>query len=146
MSLTSTASSVNRKQLIEAMLTGGDTLGVLDPQAPASSLTFQLLGILRQRLTVVVLADRLMKDQVDKLRDEKGIRCVDYIVSGQAVTEQDEIMRRMVDGELRGSTCRRTLLRPRLDEALVIAMRRSSSWTKRTACRCGAMYSGLTSS
>ena len=90
-----------QEEIIKAMLTGGDTLGVL-PTGAGKSLTFQLPGILREGLTVVVSPlIALMKDQVDKLRDEKGIRCVDYIVSGQAAAEQDEILQRMVDGELR---------------------------------------------
>jgi ATP-dependent DNA helicase RecQ len=90
-----------QEELIQVMLTGGDTLGVL-PTGAGKSLTFQLPGILRDGLTLVVSPlIALMKDQVDKLRDEKGIRCVDYIVSGQAAAEQDEIMQRMVDGELR---------------------------------------------
>ena len=90
-----------QEDIIKAMLTGRDTLGVL-PTGAGKSLTFQLPGILRDGLTVVVSPlIALMKDQVDKLRDDKGIRCVDYIVSGQAAGEQDEIMQRMVDGELR---------------------------------------------
>ena len=90
-----------QEELIQAMLTGGDTLGVL-PTGAGKSLTFQLPGILRDGLTLVVSPlIALMKDQVDKLRDEKGIRCVDYIVSGQAAAEQDEILQRMVDAELR---------------------------------------------
>lgn len=90
-----------QEALIRAMLTGGDTLGVL-PTGAGKSLTFQLPGILRDGLTLVVSPlIALMKDQVDKLRDEKGIRCVDYIVSGQTAAEQDEILQRMVGGELR---------------------------------------------
>ncbi|MBM4429605.1 MAG: RecQ family ATP-dependent DNA helicase, partial [Chloroflexi bacterium] len=90
-----------QEAIIQAMLSGGDVLGVL-PTGAGKSLTFQLPAILREGLTLVVSPlIALMKDQVDKLRDEKGIRCVDYIVSGQSAAEQDEIMQRMVDGELR---------------------------------------------
>jgi len=90
-----------QEDIIRAVLSGGDTLGVL-PTGAGKSLTFQLPAILRQGLTLVVSPlIALMKDQVDKLRDEKGIRCVDYIVSGQSSAEQDEILDRMVAGELR---------------------------------------------
>jgi len=90
-----------QEEIIQAVLSGGDTLGVL-PTGAGKSLTFQLPAILREGLTIVVSPlIALMKDQVDKLRDEKGIRCVDYIVSGQMASEQDEVMQRMIDGELR---------------------------------------------
>ena len=90
-----------QEEIIRAVLSGGDTLGVL-PTGAGKSLTFQLPAILREGLTLVVSPlIALMKDQVDKLRDETGIRCVDYVVSGQSVSEQDEILQRMVDGELR---------------------------------------------
>jgi len=90
-----------QEEIIQAVLSGGDTLGVL-PTGAGKSLTFQLPAILRDGLTLVVSPlIALMKDQVDKLRDEKGIRCVDYIVSGQAVSEQDEILQHMIDGDLR---------------------------------------------
>ena len=72
-----------QEEIIRAVLSGQDTLGVL-PTGAGKSLTFQLPAILRAGLTVVVSPlIALMKDQVDKLRDDKGIRCVDYIVSGQ---------------------------------------------------------------
>ena len=90
-----------QEEIIRAVLSGGDTLGVL-PTGGGKSLTFQLPAVLRDGLTLVVSPlIALMKDQVDKLRDEKRIGCVDYIVSGQSSAEQDEILQRMVDGELR---------------------------------------------
>lgn len=90
-----------QEEIIRAVLGGQDTLGVL-PTGAGKSLTFQLPAILRDGLTVVVSPlIALMKDQVDKLRDDKGIRCADYIVSGQSAGDQDEILQRMVDGQLR---------------------------------------------
>ncbi|MGA9348916.1 MAG: RecQ family ATP-dependent DNA helicase [Anaerolineae bacterium] len=90
-----------QEEVIRAVLSGGDTLGIL-PTGAGKSLTFQLPAVLRPGLTIVVSPlIALMKDQVDKLRDERRIQCVDYIVSGQSAAEQDEIMQNMIDGNLR---------------------------------------------
>lgn len=76
----------------------GDTLGLL-PTGSGKSLTFQLPALLERKVTLVVSPlVALMKDQVDKLRRERGIQKARAIVHTVSRAEQEEIMQDVESG------------------------------------------------
>lgn len=81
-------------------IAGRDALAVL-PTGSGKSLTYQLPALLRPGLTVVISPlVALMRDQVASLR-ARGISSVAAISSGQAQSEQDEILARARHGAYR---------------------------------------------
>ena len=74
-----------QREIIESVLAGHDTLGLL-PTGGGKSLTFQVPAMMLDGLTVVITPlISLMKDQVDNLR-ERGIRAV-YLTMGMTRRE-----------------------------------------------------------
>lgn len=89
-----------QEQVVQAILSGRDVLGVL-PTGAGKSLTFQLTALLRDGATLVfspLIA--LMIDQVGGLH-EKGIEIVGAIYSGQSASERDDVLERMRRGRTR---------------------------------------------
>lgn len=74
-----------QREIIESVLAGNDTIGLL-PTGGGKSLTFQIPALALEGLTVVVTPlISLMKDQVDNLRD-RNIKAV-YLHSGLTARE-----------------------------------------------------------
>lgn len=92
-----------RAQQLEIMLSAlrGDTLAIL-PTGAGKSLCFQLPALLRDRVTLVVSPlVALMKDQVDKLRRERGLHRARAIVHSVSRAEQNEILEDIAAGRCR---------------------------------------------
>lgn len=86
-----------QKEIIECVLDGNDTLGIL-PTGGGKSLTFQVPGIVREGLTIVITPlISLMKDQVDNLHKKK-IRAV-YLHSGMTIRERNLARERLFNGK-----------------------------------------------
>lgn len=94
----------NQLPIMLAALSGYDTLAVL-PTGAGKSACFQLPALLRPReegLTIVIsplLA--LMKDQVDKLREGRGVREAFFINTSQTGAERAEIVAQVSSGQAR---------------------------------------------
>lgn len=92
-----------RAKQLEIMLSAlrGDTLAIL-PTGAGKSLCFQLPALLRDRVTLVVSPlVALMKDQVDKLRRERGLHRARAIVHSVSRAEQNEILEDIAAGRCR---------------------------------------------
>lgn len=86
-----------QQEVVESVMDGHDTL-VFMPTGGGKSLTYQLPGMVREGLAIVITPlISLMKDQVDKLR-ELGIRaeCVNSTVSSD---EQHRILEALEWGD-----------------------------------------------
>ena len=63
-----------QEEIIRSVLAGNDTLGLL-PTGGGKSITFQVPGLVLDGLTLVITPlISLMKDQVDNLRDVRGMQ------------------------------------------------------------------------
>lgn len=88
-----------QEELIESVLQGNDTLGLM-PTGGGKSITFQVPGLVLGGLTIVVTPlVSLMKDQVDNLRNH-GIQAV-YLHSGMTASERRVAWERLVNGRAR---------------------------------------------
>ena len=86
-----------QKEIIDSLLAGNDTLGIL-PTGGGKSLTFQVPGIIRDGLVIVVTPlISLMKDQVDNLRT-RGIKAV-YFHSGMTMRERNQARDRLFNNK-----------------------------------------------
>ncbi len=85
-----------QREVIEHIVAGGDTL-VFMPTGGGKSLTYQLPGLARGGLTIVISPlISLMKDQVDKLRS-LGVRA-ELINSTISSDEQSDILEEIRHG------------------------------------------------
>lgn len=76
-----------QKEIIDSVLSGKDTLGIL-PTGGGKSITFQVPGLMSEGLTIVVTPlISLMKDQVDNLK-KRGIQAA-YLHSGMNFREKN---------------------------------------------------------
>lgn len=76
-----------QKEIIESVLAGHDTLGIL-PTGGGKSITFQVPGMMMEGVVIVVTPlISLMKDQVDNLR-QRRIKAV-YLHSGMTMRERN---------------------------------------------------------
>ena len=88
-----------QKEIVESVLSGRDTLGLM-PTGGGKSITFQVPGLMLGGLTVVVTPlISLMKDQVDNLR-RRQIRAV-FLHSGMSAAEKNKAMEHLVNGRAR---------------------------------------------
>jgi len=88
-----------QREIIDSVLSGSDTLGLL-PTGGGKSLTFQVPAMMLPGLTVVVTPlISLMKDQVDNLR-RRGVRAA-YLHSGLSRAERRLAMDRAVLGKIK---------------------------------------------
>lgn len=86
-----------QKEIITSILEGKDTLGIL-PTGGGKSLTFQVPGLIREGVVVVVTPlISLMKDQVDNLRKRK-IQAV-YFHSGMSMRERNLARERLFNNK-----------------------------------------------
>lgn len=88
-----------QREVVESVIAGNDTL-VFMPTGGGKSLTYQLPGIVREGITIVISPlISLMKDQLDKL-NELGIRsvCINSTISSE---EQSHIYEELstMDGD-----------------------------------------------
>ncbi len=85
-----------QEEIIESILAGKDTLGLL-PTGGGKSITFQVPGLIRQGVTIVVSPlIALMKDQVDHLQ-RRRIKAA-TIHSGMSIREVDKIIDNVIYG------------------------------------------------
>lgn len=92
--------SSEQEEIVRAILTGHDTVGLL-PTGAGKSFCFQFPALLRRGTTIVfspLIA--LMRDQVESQR-RRGIEIVDCIYSGQRADEREEVFRRMRKSQAR---------------------------------------------
>ena len=83
-----------QKEIIESVLAGHDTLGIL-PTGGGKSLTFQVPGLMTDGLVIIVTPlISLMKDQVDNLR-KRRVQAV-YVHSGMTYPEKKRAMERVL--------------------------------------------------
>lgn len=88
-----------QEEVVAAVCAGRSALAVM-PTGRGKSLCFQLPGLMREGMSIVVSPlISLMKDQVDEL-SRRGIPAA-AINSSVSISEQSEIMRRSIDGELK---------------------------------------------
>ena len=88
-----------QEDIIRSILSGRDTLAVM-PTGSGKSLCYQLPGLVLPGLTLVISPlIALMKDQVDSLL-AKGVRAAN-LHSGLSYSEQQEICRRVADGQVK---------------------------------------------
>ena len=89
----------NQAEIIASVMAGNDTLALM-PTGGGKSICYQLPALLLDGVTIVISPlIALMRDQVDGLR-VNGIEAA-YINSTQNLAEQDEIFRRVRQGELK---------------------------------------------
>lgn len=85
-----------QKEIIESILSGQDTLGLL-PTGGGKSITFQVPAMMRPGITIVISPlIALMKDQVDNLR-RRGIRAA-TLHSGLSAQEQERLTDNVIFG------------------------------------------------
>lgn len=88
-----------QKDIIESVLSGQDTLGIM-PTGGGKSLTFQIPGLVLDGITIVVTPlISLMKDQVDNLR-RKRIRAL-YLHSGMTMREKNIARDRLLNDKVK---------------------------------------------
>ncbi len=90
-------------KLMRALFEGRDALGVL-PTGYGKSICFQLPALLRpdgEATVVVSPLIALIKDQVDELRNRRGLKEVQGIIAGVSSIIRNEILRDLADGKLR---------------------------------------------
>jgi ATP-dependent DNA helicase RecQ len=90
-------------ELMRALVEGRDVLGFL-PTGSGKSICFQLPALLHpdRRPTVVVSPlVALIKDQVDDLRGRRSLRSVRGITGRTTRAEREDVLRRLVAGDLR---------------------------------------------
>ncbi|MCH5217008.1 MAG: RecQ family ATP-dependent DNA helicase [Muribaculaceae bacterium] len=86
-----------QKEIINSVLSGTDTLGIL-PTGGGKSITFQVPGMLIEGVVIVVTPlISLMKDQVDNLR-KRGIRAT-YFHSGMTMRERNKAREYLFQGK-----------------------------------------------
>ena len=84
-------------EIMRRFIAGEDVLGIL-PTGTGKSLCFQIPALLRPGLTIVIAPlIALMRDQVEGIR-EKGMTKIAAVYSGQAQSEQEEILARARGG------------------------------------------------
>lgn len=88
-----------QREIIESVLSGRDTLGLM-PTGGGKSITFQVPGLVLGGLTVVVTPlISLMKDQTDNLR-RRHIRAV-FLHSGMTMRESNLAREKLLNGDVR---------------------------------------------
>lgn len=88
-----------QKEIIDSVLAGHDTLGLL-PTGGGKSVTFQIPALLQEGLTIVITPlISLMKDQVDNLRD-RGIMA-GTLHSGLTRSEHTLVLKRVAMGKIK---------------------------------------------
>ncbi|NDV52755.1 ATP-dependent DNA helicase RecQ [Salipiger sp. PrR003] len=89
---------LNQQEIVEAVASGDDVF-VLMPTGGGKSLCYQVPGLIRPGVAIVVSPlIALMKDQVDALK-KKGVRA-EYISSSQSAGQHREILRGIQAGEV----------------------------------------------
>ena len=128
-------------EIMRALLAGQDVMGFL-PTGSGKSLTFQLPALLHpDGLPTVVVSPlvALIKDQVDELRGQRGIRVVAGITGRTSGAERTETMRDLADGKIRllyvsperlvrDPTLRQSIAHQRLGAIVVDEAHCVSSW------------------
>lgn len=86
-----------QKEIINSVLSGNDTLGIL-PTGGGKSITFQVPGLCKEGIVIVVTPlISLMKDQVDNLR-KRRIQAV-YFHSGMTIRERNLARERLFNAK-----------------------------------------------
>src|SRR5207248_3791283 len=87
-------------EIIRDVLAGKDVLTLL-PTGGGKSRTYQLPALIRPGLTLVISPlIALIRDQVEKLREVPGMRCVEALISGMDAAGQEEVLQAAARGEL----------------------------------------------
>ena len=85
-----------QREIIDSVLSGHDTLGLL-PTGAGKSVTFQVPGLVLGGVTLVVTPlIALMKDQVDNLR-EHGVKAA-FLHSSMTLGETNQVWRSLATG------------------------------------------------
>jgi ATP-dependent DNA helicase RecQ len=91
----------NQEEVMRAVLAGKDVLTLL-PTGGGKSRTYQLPALIRPGLTLVVSPlIALIRDQVEKLRENEGMTFVAALVSGMDAASQEDVLRQASAGRLK---------------------------------------------